>query len=141
MNKEIITYKKRIGVNTKDVLRGIRPEDQHWLKTVMLGYLCLEDVDPRPDFKQWFNQPNDNLPLQPMMNNRRNSPKSWTQGIIDKLEQDPKRRDLSPRQCDGIEELAKLMSDIYDIPKIVFEESGQAKSDMPDFSKLFRKQK
>jgi len=136
--KETITYKKRVGVNTKDTLRTVKDPDQHWLKTVMLGYLCLENTDPRPEFKQWFNKPNDKLPRQPMMNNQYNTPKSFAEGILAKLEQDPKRRDLSPRQCDGIEELSQLMSDIYEIPRIVFEEQGIPKSTTPDFKKLFK---
>jgi len=139
MNKQIITYRNRVGVNTKDVLRTIKPEDQHWLKTVMLGYLCLESVDPRPEFKAWFNQTNEHLPKQPLMNNRHNTPKSFAEGILSKLEQDPKRRDLSPKQCEGIESLTKMMNGIYDTPKIVFEEQGVAKTTIPDFTKLFRK--
>jgi hypothetical protein len=137
--KETITYKKRIGVNTKDVLRTIKLEDQHWLKTVMLGYLCLESADPRADFKIWFNKPNDKLPRQPLVGNAHNSPKSFAEGILAKLEQDPKRRDLSPKQCEGLEQLSMLMSDIYDIPRIVFEEQGLPKSTIPDFTKLFKK--
>jgi hypothetical protein len=136
--KETITYKNRSGVNTKDVLRTINNPDQHWLKTVMLGYLCLESVDPRPEFKEWFNRPNDNLPKQPFMNNRHNTPKSFAEGILAKLEQDPRRRDLSPRQCDGIEQLSTLMNAIYDIPEIEFELQGQPKTTTPDFKKLFK---
>ena len=136
--KETITYKNRVGVNTKDVLRGIKPDDQHWLKTVMLGYLCLEFTDPRPEFKAWFNQTNEHLPKQPLMNNRHNTPKSFAEGILSKLEQDPKRRDLSPRQCEGIESLSKMMNGIYDTPKIVFEQQGVPKSSIPDFTKLFK---
>lgn len=138
MTKEKIIYKKRVGVNTKDTLRTIADPDQHWLKTVMLGYLCLESADPRIDFKVWFNKPNENLPRQPQHNNQFNSPKSFSQGILDKLEQDPRRRDLSPRQCDGIEELTKLMTTIYDIPKIEFEERGSPKSGT-EFNNLFGK--
>jgi len=63
--------------------------------------------------------------------------KDFAEGILSKLEQDPKRRDLSPRQCEGIEELSQLMSDIYEIPRIVFEEHGVKKSTIPDFTKLF----
>jgi len=139
--KETITYKNRTGVTTKDVLRTINNPDQHWLKTVMLGYLCLESVDPRPEFKQWFNKPNDNLPRQPLVGNQHNSPKSFCEGILAKLEQDAKRRDLSPKQCEGIEQLTKLMSEIYDTPSISFELHGQPKSTIPDFTKLFKKTK
>lgn len=138
--KETIVYKNRTGVNTKDVLRIINTEDQHWLKTVMLAYLCLEHVDPRPEFKQWFNKANDKLLRQPKVNNEFNSPRSFSQGIIDKLEQDSKHRDLSPKQCQGIEELSKLMSEIYEIPNIVFEERGY-KPHNPEFDVLFKKSK
>ena len=136
--KETITYKKRTGVTTKDILRTVKPQDQHWLKTVMLGYLCLESVDPRLDFKTWFNKPNEHLPRQPLVGNAYNSPKTFAEGILAKLEQDPKRRDLSPRQCEGIENLTKMMSEIYDTPNIVFEESGIKKTTIPDFTKLFK---
>ena len=139
--KETITYKNRTGVTTKDILRTIAQPDQHWLKTVMLGYLCLESVDPRPEFKQWFNKPNDNLPRQPLVGNQYNSPKTFCEGILAKLEQDPKRRDLSPRQCEGIEQLTKLMSEIYDIPNIVFAEHSTAKPIPPEFAKLFKEKK
>jgi len=141
MTKEIITYKQRTGVNTKDILRTINDADQHWLKTVMLGYLCLEGVDPRADFKIWFNTANEKLPKQPLVGNAHNSPKSFAEGILSKLEQAPKRRDLSPKQCQGIEELTKMMNMIYDIPVIEFEQYGQPKSTMPDFTKLFRTKK
>lgn len=137
--KETITYKNRIGVNTKDVLRTINNADQHWLKTVMLGYLCLESADPRQDFKTWFTRANEHLPRQPMAGNQHNSPKSFCEGILAKLEQDVKRRDLSPKQCEGIENLTKMMSEIYDIPRISFELHGQPKSTIPDFTKLFKK--
>jgi hypothetical protein len=139
--KETITYKKRVGVTTKDILRTIKQPDQHWLKTVMLGYLCLESVDTRPDFKTWFNKPNENLPRQPLVGNAFNSPKTFAEGILNKLEQAQNRRDLSPRQCEGIEQLTKLMSEIYETPKIQFEESGQARTTVPDFTKLFKVKK
>ena len=137
--KEIITYKPRTGVTTKDILRTIKPDDQHWLKTVMLGYLCLESVDPRQDFKDWFNKANEHLPRQPLVGNAFNTPKTFAEGILAKLEQDPKRRDLSPKQCLGIENLTKMMNEIYDTPNIVFEEQGVKKSTIPDFTKLFKK--
>ena len=135
--KETITYKKRTGVTTKDILRTIKPQDQHWLKTVMLGYLCLESADPRQDFKDWFNKPNEHLPRQPLVGNAYNTPKSFAEGILAKLEQDPRRRDLSPKQCLGIENLTRMMSEIYDTPNISFEEQGVPKSTIPDFTKLF----
>lgn len=138
MNKEKIIYKKRVGVNTKDTLRTIADKDQHWLKTVMLGYLCLESADARTDFRTWFNTPNEKLPRQPQHNNQFNTPKSFSQGILDKLEQDPRRRDLSPRQCDGIEELTTMMTTIYDIPKIEFEEQNTPKT-ATEFNNLFGK--
>jgi len=137
--KETITYKQRTGVTTKDVLRTINDIDQHWLKTVMLGYLCLESVEPRPIFKEWFNKPNEKLPRQPLVGNQHNSPKSFCEGILAKLEQDPKRRDLSPKQCIGIEELTKMMSEIYEIPNIVFVEKGKEKMVTTMFDEFFKK--
>ena len=138
---ETILYKNRAGVNTKDVLRSINEQDQHWLKTVILGYLVLENADPRPEFKQWFNKPNDKLPRQPLVGNQFNSPKTFCQGILAKLEQDPKRRDLSPRQCEGIETLTSLMSDIYEIPYIRFVQRGHQNPRNPEFKTLFKDKK
>lgn len=139
--KEIITYKQRTGVTTKDILRTIKPDDQHWLKTVMLGYLCLEGVEPRPLFKQWFNTPNEALPKQPLVGNAYNTPKSFAEGILAKLEQAPNRRDLSPKQCSGIEQLTKMMNQIYEIPCIVFIEKGKEKMVVTAFDEFFRNKK
>lgn len=143
MSKEIITFKDKLNVQTKDTLRNIRIEDQNWLKTVMMAYTVLEYVDQRPDFKIWFNRPNTLLPKQPRANNQHNSPKSFCEGIIEKLEQAPTRRDLSPRQCQGIEELTRLMAGIYndEIPNIVFVKQGQQSPKLPEFTKLFKEQK
>jgi len=135
--KETITYKNRTGVTTREVLRSITEPDQHWLKTVMLGYLCLESVDPRPEFAEWFNKPNEHLPRQPLVANQHNSPKSFCEGILAKLEQNPKRRDLSPKQCEGIEQLTQLMQDIFPTPRIVFAERTLGKPPSPEFTTLF----
>lgn len=139
MTTETILYKNKSGVNTKDVLRSVNEQDQHWLKTVMLGYLVLENTDPRPEFKQWFNTSNDKLPRQPLVGNKHNSPKTFAEGILAKLEQDAKRRDLSPKQCEGIEVLSSLMSDIYEIPNIKFTERGHQNPINPEFKVLFKK--
>jgi hypothetical protein len=139
--KEIITYKPRTGVTTKDILRTINLPDQHWIKTVMLGYLCLEGVEPRPIFREWFNKANEHLPKQPKVGNQHNTPKSFAEGILAKLEQDPKRRDLSPKQCEGIEQLTKMMSEIYDIPNIVFIEKGKEKMMTSSFDEFFKAKK
>jgi hypothetical protein len=141
--KEIIAFKDRLNVQTKDTLRSISLTDQNWLKTVMMAYTVLEYVDTRPDFKTWFNRPNTLLPKQPRANNQHNSPKTFCEGIIQKLEQDPRRRDLSPRQCQGIEELTRLMAGIYEdsIPVIVFVKQGQQTPKLPEFSKLFKEPK
>jgi hypothetical protein len=136
--KEIITYKQRSGVTTKDILRTINDKDQRWLKTVMLGYLCLEGIEPRPLFKQWFNAANLALPKQPMVGNQHNSPKTFAEGILAKLEQAPNRRDLSPKQCSGIEELTKMMNQIYEIPYIVFIEKGKEKLVTTAFDEFFK---
>ena len=143
MSKEIIIFKDKLNVQTKDTLRSISIEDQNWLKTVMMAYTVLEYVDTRPDLKTWFNRPNTLLPKQPRANNQHNSPKSFCEGIIEKLEQAPNRRDLSPRQCQGIEELTRLMAGLYndDIPNIVFVKQGQQTAKLPEFTKLFRSKK
>ena len=138
MTIETIIYKKRLGVQTKDVLRTINEQDQHWLKTVFLGYLVLENTDPRADFKVWFNRANEQLLRQPLVGNAFNSPKTFAEGILEKLEQAPKRRDLSPKQCEGIEVLSILMNEIYDIPVIKFVEKGFQTQVSTEFKSLFK---
>ena len=141
MAYETIYYKDRTGVQTKDILRDINSADQNWLKTVMACYLALEYVDSRELFAQWFNTPNEYLPKQPKHNNQYNSPKSFAEGIIDKLNQKPNRRDLSPKQCDGIEQLSKQMATIYNdsIPSIKFCHNMHKKvpASQVNFKKLF----
>lgn len=124
MADEIVYYKIRTGVQTKDPLREITNIDQTWLKTVLLGYMALQDLDSRCGFREWFNMENPSLPRQPMKNNQLNSPQTFCQGMLDKLNQSPTRRDLSPRQCQALEALSQQMSDLYDnqIPKIKFTE-------------------
>ena len=139
MTREIILYKERTGVATKDVLREITLADQQYLKKVMICYLKLESVDPRPDFAIWFNTANPALPRQPKHNNQHNSPKTFALGIIEKLEQSQNRRDLSPRQCQGITELTELMSQIYEIPTIDFHLKSMKNipASLTNFNRLF----
>ncbi len=124
MTKQVIYYKPQIGKATKDVLRETQLPDQNHIKKVLNCYLELAKVDPRPEFAEWFDEPNDLLPRQPMKNNQRNSPRSFCNGIIEKLSAAPNRRDLSPKQCAGIEALSREISEMYDdCPYIVFENS------------------
>ena len=143
MSKEIIIFKDKLNVQTKDTLRSISIQDQNWLKTVMMAYTVLEYRDSRPDLKTWFNRPNTLLPKQPRHNNQHNSPKTFCEGIIEKLEQAPNKRDLSPRQCQGIEELTRLMAGLYndDIPNIVFVKQGQQSPKLESFTNLFKETK
>jgi hypothetical protein len=138
--KEKIIFKDKLNVQTKDTLRSINAVDQNWIKTVMMAYTVLEQWDKRPDFKTWFNRPNTLLPRQPRANNQHNSPKTFCEGIIEKLEQAPNRRDLSPRQCQGIEELTRLMAGLYNdsIPTIEFVKQGQQKQPQQSFTELFK---
>ena len=140
--KQVIYYKPQIGKNTKDVLRECSLPDQTHIKKVMQCYKDLALADPRPEFNQWFNQPNELLPRQPQKNNLRNSPRSFCDGIIEKLNAAPNRRDLSPKQCAGIEALSKEISEMYDdCPYIVFENKvfKTQTFTQPSFDKLFRK--
>jgi hypothetical protein len=141
MSKEIIIYKDKVNVKTKDTLRSISLADQNWIKTVMMAYTVLEYRDSRPDLKVWFNRPNTLLPKHDAREKyRHNSPKEWCEGIIKKLEQAPNGRDLSPRQCSGIEELTRLMAGLYndEIPNIVFVKQGQQSPKIESFTKLFK---
>jgi hypothetical protein len=139
MTTEKIVFKDRRGVQTKDILRTVSNPDQEWIKTVMLGYLVLESADPRPEFKTWFNQANDRLPKQPQHNNQHNTPKSFAQGIIDKLAQPLNRRDLSPKQCQGIEELSNMLSEIFELPQIKFVEAHMKSTANTQFGVLFKR--
>lgn len=140
MATETIYYKVRESVRTKDPLREISDADIKWLKTVFTGYQILAEWDPRPEFKQWFMMANDSLPRQPQKNNERNSPQSFSEGICDKLNQAHHRRDLSPKQCDAIEALTLQMSEIYDIPRIVFKDKAhkQTPATETSFAEIFK---
>lgn len=139
MTTEKIVFRDKRGVQTKDILRTISDKDQAWIKTVMLGYLVLEQADPRPEFHTWFNDENPRLPKQPQQNNQFNSPKSFALGIIDKLEQAPSRRDLSPKQCAGIEALSDMLSDMFELPQIRFIEAGMMRAPNTQFEALFKR--
>ena len=144
MSKEIIIFKDKPNVKNKDTLRSINAADQNWLKTVMMAYTVLEHIDTRPDLTVWFNRPNTLLPKHDARENyRHNSPKSFCEGIIKKLEQGPNGRDLSPRQCEGIQELTRLMAGLYndDIPNIVFVKQGQQSPKLESFTGLFKESK
>jgi hypothetical protein len=112
--KHTIYYRDLDGRNTKDVLRKLSTIDEEYLKRVFTAYKLLYDAEPRADFRTWYDQPNKQLPRQPRMNNQHNSPRTFVDGIIDKLSQAKNRRDLSPRQCDGIEVLSSQIEQMYD---------------------------
>jgi len=71
----------------------------------------LAQADPRWQFEDWFMKSHELLPKEKYNNWKRNSPKSYSQGIINKLNQ--RGCDLSPQQCQGIEQLSKLISEWY----------------------------
>lgn len=126
--KHTIYYKDLDGRNTKDVLRKISTIDEEYLKRVFTAYKMLYDAEPRNDFRTWYDQPNKELPKQPRMNNQHNSPRTFVDGIIDKLNQAKNKRDLSPRQCDGIEALSAQIEQMYDenaCANIEFKEEAQ----------------
>jgi hypothetical protein len=140
---QTIYYKEQLGRETKDVLREVSDPDQNYVKRVMNAYKELAENEPRPEFKQWFDMPNTKLPKQPRMNNQHNSPRTFCDGIIDKLNQAPNRRDLSPRQCDGIEALSAEIEQMYDenlCPSLVFKNKTEKdKVNNTSFNSLFRK--
>ncbi len=140
MTKQTIYYKPQIGRDTKAVLREISTADQNHIKKVMDCYRQLAITDPRPEFGQWFDMPNKDLPKQTAHNNQPNSPRTFCDGIIDKLNQAPHRRDLSPRQCAGIETLSREISEMFDdCPYIVFADKSQqpAVTDTTTYGSLF----
>jgi len=112
--KHTIYYRDLDGRNTKDVLRKLTAVDEEYLKRVFAAYKLLYDAEPRNDFRTWYDQPNKALPRQPRMNNQHNSPRTFVDGITDKLSQAKNKRDLSPRQCDGIEALSAQIEQMYD---------------------------
>lgn len=142
--KQVIYYKPQTGKNTKDILRECNLPDQAHIKKVMQCYKDLALVDPRPEFNQWFNQPNELLPRQPQRNNERNTPHTFCDGIIEKLSAAPTRRDLSPKQCAGIEALSREISEMYAeglCPYIVFENKVFKTQSVtpPSFDALFKR--
>lgn len=142
MTTEIIYYRNKTGVNTREPLRSITSQDEQWLRRVIACYQDLARYDPRTELVQWFEMPNPYLPKQPMKNNERNSASSFCEGIIDKLNQPPSRRDLSPRQCEGIEQLSKMFSEMYkpgSCPSIIFKDrlTEQPSKFPAEFNNLF----
>ena len=142
--EQVIYYKVKYSENTKDPLREISQTDQTHIKKVMQCYLDLVEADPREEFAAWFDMPNPQLPSQPRNNYQRNSPRTMAQGVIEKLNQSPNRRDLSPRTCEGIETLSQHIADCYgrDIcPTIRFKDASL--KNMPrlpaGFDKVFKK--
>lgn len=143
--KQTIYYKPVVGRDTRDTLRNTTPQDQAYLRRVMECYQQLAITDPRPEFAQWFDMPNNKLPRQPQKNNERNTPRTFCQGIIDKLNQAPNRRDLSPKQCEGIEALSQDISEMYTTdhcPSIEFKNKLTFNvNPVPEqFTKLFQRQ-
>jgi hypothetical protein len=119
--KQTVYYRPLVGRDTKDVLRELNTADQEYIKLVMACYMALCEVDPRKEYAEWFDMPNDKLPRQTRVGGQRNSPRTFCEGIIEKLNQSPNRRDLSPRQCDGIESLSRDIAEIFDnCPSIAF---------------------
>lgn len=114
MTEQVIYYKIKQGIKTNDPLRELNQQDQNYIKQVMECYMALAKADPRPEFAQWFAMPNPALPPQKERGGLRNSAASWCEGIIEKLSRAPHRRDLSPRQCQGIETLSEHIADCYD---------------------------
>lgn len=142
--KETIYYKPQIGRDTKDVLRELTTADQNYIKKLMDCYCQLSKADPRPEFAEWFDQPNELLPRQPQRRNERNTPRTFCKGIIEKLNAAPHRRDLSPKQCQGIEALSKEISEMHEqglCPYVVFENKlhKQQTFTPPSFDRLFKK--
>jgi hypothetical protein len=134
---QIIHYTIK-NVNTKDPLREISTKDQAWLTAVFQGYILLASADSAPDsFKLWFDEPMAALPKQPRLNYQRNSPRSFSQGVVDKLTDAPHRRDLSPQVCQAIETLSQLMSQGWPIDAIQFQPKGVEDVKPKSFKKLF----
>jgi hypothetical protein len=140
--KHTIYYKDQVGRDTKDVLREITPDDQNYIKRVMSAYKELAEHEPRPEFGAWFDMPNTKLPRQPRQNNQHNSPRTFCDGIIDKLNQAKNRRDLSPKQCDGIEALSAEIEQMYEenlCANLEFKNKASKDSkDNTSYGKLFR---
>lgn len=128
--QQVIYYKTKNNLATRDPLRTLTMEDQEYVKRVMQCYLDLAQCDPRPEFATWFNLPNSSLPTQRQQDNQANSAATWALGIIEKLSRSPNRRDLSPSQCKGIEILSQQIAECYPwdpIPAIIFKDIGLAK--------------
>lgn len=135
---EKIYYKNKPNPNTRDTLREISDSDYRWLRTMMTAYADLQTcADVNPEYKSWFNMPNPRLPVQPLKRMERNSPSTWSEGIVKKIDQGRGRRDLSPTHCDGIEQLTELMAGIYNVPAVKFVEKTQEDHRPKTFNKIF----
>jgi hypothetical protein len=139
--KHTIYYKDLLGRQTKDVLRELNKDDENYVRRVMNAYKDLAQVDPRPEFGQWFDTPNPKLPKFKDRGRGHNSPRTWCDGILSKLSQ--VGRDLSPVQCSGIETLSSEIEEMYEenlCPSLEFK--NKADKDLPkdtSFNTLFRR--
>jgi len=137
---EKIYYKPKINANTRDNLRELNDTDQQWIKTTLEGYLALPQCpDVNPMFCDWFKIPNKKLPVQPLKRMERNSPRTLAEGLLAKINQPKNRRDLSPQQCTGYEQLTELMAGIFDIPAVKFVEKGTEDARPRSFNKIFKR--
>jgi hypothetical protein len=140
--KHTIYYKDLLGRDTKAVLRELSTDDENYVRRVMQAYKDLAEVEPRKEFGQWFDMSNTKLPKFKDKGLGHNSPRSWCDGILDKLNQAPNRRDLSPVQCDGIEALSKEIEQMYEenlCPSIEFKnKTDKDKKDNSSFNSLFK---
>lgn len=143
MATETIYYRVKTGVHTRDPLRSLTDLDQAWLKTVLQSYIDIVELDARIQVKEWFDMQSNSLPRQPLKNNERNSRRSFCLGMLDKLNQAPSRRDLSPKQCTALEKLSLQVAELYamEIPQIKFVDAVFRKtpSSAINFGKMFKR--
>ena len=139
MTIEKIYYRKKPNINTRDDLREIAIQDQNYIKHTLTCYQQLQDCeDIDPLFREWFTASNARLPKQPRERFKHNSPKTFCEGVVAKLNQAQNRRDLSPQVCVAIEELTEMMAGLFDVPVVKFKEKGTEETIPPTLTKLFK---
>jgi hypothetical protein len=134
--RHIFKYTER-DANTRQPLRRIKDIDG--LRELLRQYWALMEIasadgyypfDAR-DLRAYWTMSHPNLPKKsPEGADYRDrhsqtarlpqTPREFLEGMIKKVHEPLGRNDLSPRQCEGTEQLSKELAELFNIPNIVF---------------------
>jgi len=96
---------------TPEELAWVLSEVNHW-GSLMNNHLHTQDPDWSQLNRDWWTKRRKTLPKG---QHGLNSPQSFCAGVIyNTMYKDPLQRDLSQHQCEGIEEISSVMSELSD---------------------------